>query len=149
MATCKRAPVVSPSTTEDQHQNFSATVRIPPKVLRSLHWWHSTAMTKGSLFKEPAQLTITSDASLFGWGTHLHNQVAQGRWSPGELLHSINWLLLRAVHLALCCFCRKIQHQHVLVLMDNVAAKANINRQGGTRSRSLVVEAETLGRWAE
>lgn len=106
-------------------------------------------MMKGSLFKEPIHLTITSDASLFGWGTHLQNQIAQGRWSPEELLHNINSLELRAAFLALCHFQWEIQGCHVLILTDNVATKAHINCQVGTWSRSLMAEAETLGRWAE
>ncbi|XP_013912125.1 PREDICTED: dystrophin-like, partial [Thamnophis sirtalis] len=40
-------------------------------------------------------------------------------------------------------------NKHILVLTDNTATKAYINRQGGTHSRSLMQEAEQLGLWAE
>ncbi|XP_015683147.1 histone deacetylase 5, partial [Protobothrops mucrosquamatus] len=67
-----------------QRLNASASsrqVRLPVHTLRSLRWWFSQAITKGSPFKEPDRLTITTDASLFGWGAHLQSQFAQGRWS--------------------------------------------------------------------
>lgn len=51
-----------------------------------------------------------------------------------EQKNSINWLELQAVHLALRHFWDAVTGQHVLILMDNVATKAYINREGGTRS---------------
>ncbi|XP_013930876.1 PREDICTED: uncharacterized protein LOC106556402 [Thamnophis sirtalis] len=118
-------------------------------VRRSLRWWLSPALAKGSPFKEPTRLTIKTDASLYGWGAHFRNQLAQGRWSTAEASHSINWLELRVVQLALICFQAGIWGCHVKVLTDNVSTKAHINRQGGTRSRSLMSEADDIGRWAE
>lgn len=84
-----------------------------------------------SLFKEPDCVTITTDASLDGWGDHLHTQMTQGRWSKAEASHSINWLELQAVHLALMQFQGLVGSAHVLVLTDNTTTKANINRQRG------------------
>lgn len=42
-----------------------------------------------------------------------------------------------------------VSDKHVLVLTDNITAKAHINRQEGTRSKSLILEAKRLGLWAE
>lgn len=124
-------------------------VRVPSRTLESLRWWLSPALYKGSLFREPSRVTLTTDASLFGWGAHLTPHFAQGRWSQRDLKKSINWLELRAIHLALRHFHRLVTGCHVLVLTDNVAAKAHVNRQGGTRSRTLMAEAQLLGSWAE
>ncbi|XP_039195028.1 uncharacterized protein LOC120306250 [Crotalus tigris] len=124
-------------------------VRVSPLILKCLHWWTSQTIAGGAHFKEPAQLTLTTDASLFGWGTHLQSQLAQGRWSRRDLKHNINWLELRAIHLALRHFRYRVKGQHVLVLMDNIAAKAHVNRQGGTRSQSLMTEARLLCSWAD
>lgn len=78
-------------------------------------------------------------------GTHM----AQGQWTQEEANRSINWLELRAIRLVLLSFQQYIADQHVLVLTDNITAKAHVNRQGGTRSRDLMLEASVLGTWAE
>lgn len=86
---------------------------------------------------------------MFGWGVHLQSEVAQGCWTSRDLLHDINWLELRAVHLALHHFQSSVEAHHVLVLMDNVTAKVHINREGGTHSRPLMDEATRMLNWAE
>ncbi|XP_032092319.1 LOW QUALITY PROTEIN: extracellular calcium-sensing receptor-like [Thamnophis elegans] len=99
--------------------------------------------------REPTRRTLTTDASLFVWGAHLENQIAQGRWTSTDLRNNINWLELRAIHLALRHFKESVAGHHILVLTDNVAAKAHVNRQGGTHSKALRKEALRLGHWAE
>lgn len=124
-------------------------IQVPARVLMSLRWWASPALRKGCSFLEPDRLVLTTDASLQGWGAHLLDQVTQGRWSPQERKRPINWLELRAVHLALKHFEAALEQKHVLILTDNVATKAHVNREGGTRSRSLMAESEALLAWAE
>lgn len=75
--------------------------------------------------------------------------MAQGLWSPEDRAHNINWLALRAIHLALRTFKGIVKDRHVIVRTDNVATKAHLNRLGGTRSRRLNEEAGRLGAWAE
>ncbi|XP_058049297.1 uncharacterized protein LOC131203279 [Ahaetulla prasina] len=75
--------------------------------------------------------------------------MAQCQWSPGDLTHNINWLELRAIHLALLSFQDIVLNQNILILTDNVAAKAHVNRLGGTHSQPLLQEAVQLGLWAE
>ncbi|KAK9400751.1 hypothetical protein NXF25_011465 [Crotalus adamanteus] len=106
-------------------------------------------MLKGSIFREPNRITLTTDASLFGWGAHLGTQIAQGQWDQKDLSHNINWLELRAIHLALRQFSHIVTGRHVLVLTDNVAAKAHVNKEAGTQSSELMQEASALARWAE
>uniref|UniRef100_A0A2D4HXP4 RNase H type-1 domain-containing protein n=1 Tax=Micrurus lemniscatus lemniscatus TaxID=129467 RepID=A0A2D4HXP4_MICLE len=99
------------------------------------------------------------DQGMWVQGTHPtdhHNRCKFSKlWSPlsepnySVTVVNINWLELRAIHLALRSFKSGIVGQHVLILMDNVTAKAHINRQGGTHSLALLQEAERLGRWAE
>ncbi|KAK9400738.1 hypothetical protein NXF25_011452 [Crotalus adamanteus] len=95
-------------------------------------------MLKGSIFREPNRITLMTDASLFGWGAHLGTQIAQGQWNQEDLTHNINWLELRAIHLALHQFSHLVTRRHVLVLTDNVAAKAHVNKEGGKRSAELM-----------
>ncbi|XP_039203199.1 vomeronasal type-2 receptor 116-like [Crotalus tigris] len=84
----------------------------------------------GHRVKESARTVLTTDASPFGWGAHLQLQWAQGRWSQQDLLNNINWLELRSIHLALQHFKNVIAGQHVLVLTDNIAAKAHPRSAG-------------------
>lgn len=58
-------------------------------------------------------------------------------------------LELRAIRLALLHFSHALSGRHVLVLTDNISAKAHVNREGGTRSHPLMLETEKLFRWAE
>lgn len=81
--------------------NAIASIKVPLGVLRSLEWWNPTAMEKCGFLKEPNHLVLTTDTSLFGWGARLLAQMTQGRWSPKDLLNDINWVELRAAHLAL------------------------------------------------
>uniref|UniRef100_A0A2D4Q1N3 Reverse transcriptase RNase H-like domain-containing protein n=1 Tax=Micrurus surinamensis TaxID=129470 RepID=A0A2D4Q1N3_MICSU len=86
---------------------------------------------------------------IFGWGAHFQSQMVQGQWSQEALVNNINWLELRAIHLAFKWFQGKVSGHHVLILTDNVATKVHINCQGGTYSRALMWEAEQLGLWPE
>lgn len=106
-------------------------------------------MSKGCKFLEPQQIVITTDASLLGWGAHLGSHMTQGHWSLQEQSLSINILKLRAVYLALLSFKRHVLGRDVLILTDNISAKAHINRLGGTRSKALMQESLRLGLWAE
>lgn len=124
-------------------------VPIPREVIRSLNWWRSPAIAKGCQFHEPQRLVVTTDASLSAWGAHFQSTVAQGRWSASERQWNINYLELWAVFIALRAFWPFFVSSHVLVLTDNVATKAHVNRQGGTRSRTLLLEAKKLGLWTE
>ncbi|XP_039206630.1 uncharacterized protein LOC120311329 [Crotalus tigris] len=112
-----------------QKRNLSASnrkVTVPHHTLRSLFWWTTSAMTKGVIFREPNRVILTTDASLFGWGAHLGTHLTQGQWSHSDLAQNINWLELRAIHLALLQFSSLVKGKHVLVRTDNVAAKAHL-----------------------
>lgn len=77
-----------------QQRNMScAQIKVlPVEMSCSLVWWTSHAITKGEYFRALNRVTVTTDASLFGWGAHLQAQMAQGQWSQADIAHSINWL---------------------------------------------------------
>ncbi|XP_013909106.1 PREDICTED: ubiquitin carboxyl-terminal hydrolase 7-like [Thamnophis sirtalis] len=132
-----------------QLSNSLRSLRISAGVRASLAWWLSPAIQRGCCIWEPDRVTVTTDASLFGWGALVGSQMAQGRWTATDLRHNINWLELKAARLALSHFHSSVEGRHVLLLTDNVATKVHINRQGGTHSRALWLEALRLGSWAE
>ncbi|XP_034258760.1 uncharacterized protein LOC117655422 [Pantherophis guttatus] len=142
---------LSPGADNSRISRSTSEARVPltPQVLQSLAWWTSPALAQGCLFRVPQRVSITTDASLFGWGAHLGSQLAQGQWSVQERGLHINILELRAIFRALRKFAPLLRGLDVLIRTDNVAAKAHINRQGGTRSKALMREASRLFRWAE
>ncbi len=76
---------------------------------------------------------------------HINDRLGRGLWRhtahsvwTGEFLFChINCLELRAVSLALINFLPFLRRCHVIVRMDNMAVVSRINRQGGSRSRTL------------
>ena len=92
--------------------------------------------------------TVTTDASLSGWGAVWQNRTAQGLWPAQVRSEHINVLELRAVHRALQLFLPFLGGRHVLVRSDNVSAVSHINHQGGTRSARLLQASRDLLLWA-
>ncbi|XP_061466244.1 pleckstrin homology domain-containing family A member 7 isoform X3 [Rhineura floridana] len=125
-------------------------VRLSPALRLSYRWWTKVQhLSKGTSFREPRRTVVTTDASLIGWGAHCNSQYVQGVWSNTEQSQSINWLELKAVHLALCHFQSLFPLHHVLIRTDNMCVKSHLNRQGGTRSRPLQDLASLIFVWAE
>lgn len=94
-------------------------------------------------------MVLTTDTNLYGWEAHLDSRTAQGQWTQEELSHNINFLELRAIYLVLKAFKDVVKGQNILIVTDNVAAKAHVNHLGGTNSWALMQEAKKLGLWAE
>ncbi|CAJ0938537.1 unnamed protein product [Ranitomeya imitator] len=74
--------------------------------------------------------------------------VVQGQWEPFTTFSS-NQRELLAVELAVKKFLIYLQGQHVRILSDNRVAVAYINRQGGTRSETLMQITDRLFQMAE
>ena len=87
-------------------------------------------------------IQIFTDSSMKGWGAHTLNLEVSGVWSPNERTLHINNLELRAVVLALKHWERVVIGKTILVAIDNSTVVAYINKQGGTVSRSLCMEAK-------
>ncbi|XP_071819301.1 uncharacterized protein [Apostichopus japonicus] len=81
--------------------------------------------------------SITTDASLSGWGAHWSNRTAWGTWSQTETSLHINILEMMAVKRALEAFNDHVQGTITTIFTDNTTVVAYINRQGGTRSERL------------
>ncbi|XP_061482234.1 uncharacterized protein LOC133384332 [Rhineura floridana] len=125
-------------------------IPLSPTLRLSFRWWTRVQhLTQGTPFREPHRTVITTDASLLGWGAHCNSQFVQGVWNTAEQTQNINWLELKAVHLALLHFQSLFHLDHVLIRTDNTCAKSHLNRQGGTRSRPLQSLASIIFDWAE
>ena len=131
-----------------QSSDWDCSIPITTSLRQALSTWTNVSwLTTGVPIRPvPPSISLCTDASGLGWGAHLlpSFQVTQGVWGPTEsLLHSNDKEML-AVHRALQAWLTPISRQSVMVLSDNTAVCSYINRQGGTRSRSLCQHAVDL-----
>ena len=120
-----------------------------PRVLRSLlRWWAKDTRLKSvsQWTQESPTMTLTTDASDWGWGyqTSAGHQ-GSGQWEGKWQTTHINGRELRAVHLALRLE-DALREMTIHVLSDNTATVHCINRQGSTRSPTLLKISEDLFR---
>lgn len=138
---------------EDQWSQTSGRwddqIVLPQSAKDSFKWWTDRLnIMKGVPFhQEIPKQTIVTDASLVGWGAHMSHLQVQGLWSEVERGYHINFLELRAVHLALKCFLPSLGHNSILIQTDNTTTMFYLNKQGGTKSRTLSLEAQTIWHW--
>ena len=119
--------------------DMSVKIPLTPQLGLHLNWWlQDQNILKGYCFQPRSYLvTLTTDASLWGWGAHLNGYLVQGRWSKLQSLRHVNLLELEAVFLAVKHFLPFLKNQNVLIRTDNTTVMHYINKQGGTRSRPL------------
>jgi hypothetical protein len=120
-------------------------IAITGEIRTCLRWWEEQLLSNQGvpLLEPPPSVHIFTDASMKGWGAHVADATYQGRWSPQESRLMINLLELRAVRLALSQH-NPPPHSVILVATDNVVTKSYINKQGGTRSRTMMQETSLL-----
>ncbi len=92
---------------------------------------------------------VTTDASLTGWGAFFERGLACGVWTGEFLSCHINCLELRPVFLSLINFLPFLKGCHVIVRTENMAVLSHVNRQGGSRSRTLNRHARRLLFWSQ
>ena len=118
---------------ESNSQNYQSLVQLSPQAVEDLQWWilHLSTWNGKSLITQQASLTITSDASLQGWGATCNGIRTRGPWSPQEQTLHINCLELLAATLAIQSFAKEKSGITILLKIDNTTAVAYINRIGG------------------
>ncbi len=92
---------------------------------------------------------ITTDASMTGWGVVFEGRPARWQWTGEFISWHINCLDLRAVFLALMHFLPVLGKHHIIVRTDNMVVVSHINRQGGSRSRTLDRLVRCLLLWSQ
>lgn len=127
--------------------------RVPwtPQIARDLDWWTDDRNLRQGVPLEasPPEMLLFTDASLEGWGAHLHELTASGRWSPQEAKLHINLLEMKAVLMALHAFQDRLLGHTVGLMSDNTTVVAYVNKQGGTVSSSLFLLTREVLMWAE
>ena len=129
--------------------NYQAIVHLSAQAVEDLKWWeqHLLQWNGRSLISPPTTLTISTDASLQGWGAVCNGKKTRGSWSHQERLLHINCLELLAATLGIQTFSKDKSGIMILLKMDNTTAVAYINRRGGTVSPALSDLARDLWLW--
>ncbi|XP_041435826.1 uncharacterized protein LOC121399363 [Xenopus laevis] len=136
--------------TQWNRTNLSQRIVLLPKTKVSLTWWlNCNNLSKGRNLADPQWQTLTTDASLKGWGAVFGTLTAQGIWSSAETQLPINILELRAVRRALSYWQQIMKGIAIRVQSDNATTVAYLNHQGGTRSRQALQEVSQILSWAE
>ena len=130
---CRSLQICLKKALSDNQQNYQAVVQLSPQALEDLQWWelHLSSWNGKSLITQSASMTITSDASLQGWGATCNGNRTRGPWSPSEQSLHINCLELLAATLAVQTFAKEKSGILILLQLDNSTVVAYINRRGG------------------
>ncbi len=135
------------------HPTVPATrlIRVSRSCSRPLLQWQDPAFLQSGVRMGAIhhRHMIMTDASMTGWGAVFEGRPASGEWTGEFLSWHINCLELRAVFLALMYFLPVLGGYHVIVRTDNMAVVSNINRQEGSRSRTLDRLARRLLLWSQ
>jgi hypothetical protein len=128
-------------------------LQVPEASRGAIEWWLTEQnLTVGvPLHQQRAELHVYTDASLIGWGAHMEEprKSVSGQWNEHELPLHINVKELLAVKYALQAWVQSVTDKVVLVASDNVTVVAYINKQGGTKSRSMLEATKGLYQWTE
>ena len=129
-----------------------ATAQSDPVVLANLlrQWLDPHFLTSGIPIRPfQADYTIFTDASSQGWGAHMGDSKVSGFWTRIDRKLHINCLELKAVIRALQHWAPLLQGHQVMIATDNSTVVSYINKQGGTRSPSLLRSTVELLLWLE
>ena len=124
-------------------------VKLTREIRENLSWWTvESRLLQGVPFGTlPPGLLLFMDASCGGWGAHLLDQRASGKWSEEEKMLHINLLEMKAVWLRLQSFQKIVTAHRVTVMCDNSTVVAYVSKPGGTHSRSMCELTSSLSIW--
>lgn len=128
--------------------NFDSKMVISPDMKQDLLWWIDNIHEQYRVIDHGnPDFSITSDASLKGWGAVKHDVHIGGRWKCEEADNNINFLELLAIFYALKSFCKDCKSVHVQILSDNSSAIAYIRNFGGIKSDCMNELALRIWNW--
>jgi hypothetical protein len=121
-------------TLQDRAFNFDAQFKWPDSCLSDLDWWASPQRSFSASFRSLANTTtLTTDASLDGWGAIWDDLSIFGAWEDDS--RRIDELELRVVLQAIETFPILAPGQRILLRCDNTTAVAYVNNMGGRIGR--------------
>ena len=114
--------------------NFDREFPLSETAKEDLNWWlNNVQKYPVEVVKASPSLTLTTDASLDGWGAVRGEISTGGHWTMEEKSCHINVLELKAVLFGIKALCKDEKSITVRVQTDNSTTKACINRIGSAR----------------
>ena len=116
--------------------DFDTVITISDSARQDLQWWLTNIQGFPTKVKGryTDQVSITTDASLTGWGAVYGDIKTGGLWSSDERGVHINELELRTIWLALQALCDNCAYKIIKVFTDNSTALACVNNKGSRKS---------------
>ena len=127
--------------------NFDSMIVFTEEARKELQWWvENLQLTKGkTLINSQPLITISTDASLEGWGAYCQDQKTEGPWTSQKKKDQINVSELRAVKYAILTFSPlHPKAQSIHIQMDSIVALSYLVKMGGTRNKSLTVLSKEI-----
>lgn len=128
--------------------DFDCCMSLSFSAKSELQWWiDNVSASYNNIHQSAPDITLSSDASLTGWGCALGDAQSGGLWLPVETQFHINYLELKAAYFALLCFQDQLIGKHVRILVDNTTAVACINHMGTSHSDTCDSITNTMWLW--
>lgn len=128
--------------------NFDSPMIMSAQARTELSWWITNILTASKpISRSNPDLTLTTDASMVGWGAVCIDTSTGGFWDLEEQRHHINYLELKAVLLGLKSLCATLHGKHILIQSDNTTTVAYINAMGGIKSVPCNNMAVAIWEW--
>ena len=116
---------------------------------QQLEWWIDNISTSSRQIDHgKPSITLTSDASLSGWGAVVDERQTQGLWSLEEQALHINALELSAINMGLKALLPMENNKHIRIMSDSSTAVSYINAMGGIKSLECDKIAYDIWTWA-
>ena len=123
------------------HCNWDQIISLNKDSLSEVLWWSkfsSIIALPVSLRFGTIDITLTCDASNWGWGAFLSSgESISGKWSVAEAECHINFLELKAVLYAIREFLPQLRGKNLKIFSDNSTTVQYLKKMGGTHSKSL------------
>ena len=130
----------------DSPGDFEGLISLCPESIGDLNWWvESLPSAYRSIDHGVPNFTLTSHASLRGWGAASGISCTHSLWSEAGITYHINVLELLEVELGLRSLLPDCQGQHIRVVSDNTTTVSYINGMGG---KSLPCDSITGNIWS-
>ena len=128
--------------------NFDDNMCLSEDSRREIRWWMVNIPHVYNVISHGLpSFTLTTDASLSGWGAVFHNKRTGGTWSEIEKNNHINYLELLALFLGLQTYCKSLNDTHIRVRLDNTTAVAVINHMGTSHSSQCNTLGKAIWEW--
>ena len=129
--------------------NFDSKMALDQKSIDEVKWWIKNIENESrNIQRPPVSLTITTDASMSGWGAVFGSNTTGGEWTESEKNSHINVLELQAVFFGLKSFLDKSTNEHIRIRCDNMTAVTYLNKKGGIKSLECHEISKNIWLWA-